>query len=345
MNSIYESAHGVGQATHDTLIGSAAAVGGASSVSERGHAIYDTHTRYASPLAETIAQIRAAHRERCFWMEQRKRSYLALGAYLRTALGWSLNKPPAERKAIEAEALALIDAGEKYVKARKKYKAKEKEGSNSAQLPSIPDNLKRFAHIVVPNVEMISTLIGLETLQEKKMKFLAEQLPVSGWMEAIPGCGLLGLAIIVGEAGDLGNYSNPAKLWKRMGVAVIDGIRQGAIPPGTSRDQRAAAWVERMYSPVRRSRLYTIGVAMAMNKDCPYRQVYLDRKAYEAAKAEADGLIVAPAAKIPKKKASGYRSLGHIDNRARRYMEKRLLRDLWNAWRRESRMEIEREAA
>jgi hypothetical protein len=42
---------------------------------------------------------------------------------------------------------------------------------------------------------------------------------------------------------------------------------------------------------------------------------------------------VCPAAKIPAKNKELYRSDGHVHNRAKRYMEKRLIRDLWRAWR------------
>ena len=41
----------------------------------------------------------------------------------------------------------------------------------------------------------------------------------------------------------------------------------------------------------------------------------------------------APAAKIPKGKASQYRSEGHIHKLAERYMEKRQLKHLWQIWR------------
>jgi hypothetical protein len=54
----------------------------------------------------------------------------------------------------------------------------------------------------------------------------------------------------------------------------------------------------------------------------------------ETEKAQLAGLIVAPAAKIPKNNAEQYMSLGHVANRARRYAEKRLLKHLWQAWRR-----------
>lgn len=302
---------------------------GNNSASDGGQGPLDIHEVNVPALAGTIAAIRAAHRERCFWMEERKRSDLTLGSYLRSALGWALDKPTAERNAIRDQASEIMDAGEAHVKAmRKAVKAAEK-GKTPTALPDMPESLRAFAHIVIPKIEMRGKTDELEAAATKAMERLAKELPVADWVDSIHGFGLKGLAIIIGEAGDLGNYANPSKLWKRMGVAVLDGKRQGGLP----KTAKAEEWEAHGYNRVRRSRLFTIGDSMLKQAKCPYRTLYLDRKAYEAAKAEADGLIVAPAAKIPKGKQAEYRSLGHIDKRARRYVEKRLLRDLWRAWR------------
>jgi hypothetical protein len=46
-------------------------------------------------------------------MDQRKRADLALGSFLRSALGWSRALPDAERKRINSQAQSLIHIGEK----------------------------------------------------------------------------------------------------------------------------------------------------------------------------------------------------------------------------------------
>src|SRR5262245_2420385 len=48
---------------------------------------------------------------------------------------------------------------------------------------------------------------------ESQMEKLARGLPAAGWVKSVRGAGLLGLATIVAEAGDLSNFPNPAKLW------------------------------------------------------------------------------------------------------------------------------------
>lgn len=156
---------------------------------------------------------------------------------------------------------------------------------------------------------------------EKSLTKLAKELPVYPWVESIRGFGAGSLAGIIGEAGDLSRYSNPAKLWKRMGLAVIHGERQRKVKDGASAKEHG-------YSPERRSLVWNIGDTMirgnvrkvkdgdedtgermALNH---YGQIYLNRKDYERPRVESDG---------------------HAHNRAKRYMEKRLLRDLWVAWR------------
>ncbi len=141
---------------------------------------------------------------------------------------------------------------------------------------------------------------------EKRLRKLARQLPVWPWVESVPGFGDLGLAQIVGEAGDLANYPNPAKLWKRMGVAVIGDERQRKVSGADALDHG--------YSPQRRSLLWVIGDSL-LKKAGPYRDIYLAEKARQA-------------------ELHPELSRMHVHLRAKRYMEKRLLRDLWRAWRR-----------
>ena len=137
---------------------------------------------------------------------------------------------------------------------------------------------------------------------EKRLRKLAQHLPVAVWVAEIKGFGTLNLAAIVGEAGDLAGYRNPSCLWKRMGLAVIDGGRQRRV-------SEADAAAAHGYSPQRRCVAYLLGDTLIKAGDgCRYRPVYAERKALEAER-------VATAA--------------HAHNRAARYMVKRVLRDLW----------------
>jgi hypothetical protein len=50
--------------------------------------------------------------------EQRKRADLALGSFLRFALGWSRALPAADRERINAQAQSLIEMGEAELKGK-----------------------------------------------------------------------------------------------------------------------------------------------------------------------------------------------------------------------------------
>lgn len=155
---------------------------------------------------------------------------------------------------------------------------------------------------------------------DRTVENLAKRLPVYPWVESTRGIGALGLGLIVGEAGDLSNYANPAKLWKRFGLAVMpDGRAQGRVSGRACSALSPIAGMPRTdpelqgFSPSRRAILHTIGAAMVKLKGCEYREIYLKRKAYE----------VAETPTLTKM---------HAHRRAMRYMEKRFLRDLWEAW-------------
>lgn len=140
---------------------------------------------------------------------------------------------------------------------------------------------------------------------EKRLTKLAAELPVAGWVQGVRGVGLLSLAAIVGEAGDLSAYANPAKLWKRLGLAVMpDGTRQRRIGGVDALDHG--------YSPARRSVVWNIG-ACIVKAGGPLKAIYDARKVYEAERVE---------------------TKAHAHNRAQRYVEKRFLKDLWSVWRR-----------
>lgn len=256
-------------------------------------------------LDQTIAEIRYHHRTRNFAMEQRKRADLSLLAFLRVQLGWSKSLPEAERKAIAAHAKELADnpAGE-------------------------------WAEVILAAIAARAPFDAVEKQATKEMERLAKTLPVwEGFAKDVRGFGARSLAVIVGEAGDLSAYPKKGHLWKRMGVAVIDGVRQG----GLRKTAGADAWIEHGYNRERRSRMFVIGDCLVKSGE-HYRQTYLRRKEYERNRAVAAGLKVAPSAKIPAKAKDEYISDGHIHRRAQRYMEKMLLRDLRAAWRANSEM-------
>ena len=157
---------------------------------------------------------------------------------------------------------------------------------------------------IFPLVEARDGVEKHRKMVEKRLVKLAKSLPIAPWVESARGVGLASLAAIVGEAGDLAAYDNPAKLWKRMGLAVIDGERQRRVTGVKALDHG--------YSPARRSVMWNLG-ACIVKAGGPLKQIYDARKVYEAERVE---------------------TKMHAHNRAQRYVEKRFLRDLWSQWRR-----------
>lgn len=175
-------------------------------------------------------------------------------------------------------------------------------------------DLKGTAFLAIaPLVAARDAIEGERLSLEKHIVKLGAQTPLAEFVKATHGVGMLSLAGVIGEAGDLGLYANPAKLWKRMGLAVMpDGQRQRRVGGVDA--------MEHGYSPKRRSLVWTIGDCF-VKAGGPYREVYDARKAYEVARVDEEGKPFRPI-------------VCHL--RAKRYAEKRLLRDLWRHWRKEN---------
>lgn len=194
-------------------------------------------------------------------------------------------------------------------------------------------------HLAVrPYVLAQQPLDEQRAMLEKQMVKLAKTLPVYPWVKSVWGFGDLSFASIVGEAGDIGSYKSVAALWKRMGLAVMSGSRQGAPGAGATADD----WIVHGYSKTRRSIMWNVGNGLigAMGKlrplmgeeDLsgynPLQQVFIERVRYEAARLPHKGGTPI------KESATGKESYTlHAANRAKRYVEKRLLRELYSEWR------------
>lgn len=163
----------------------------------------------------------------------------------------------------------------------------------------------------------------------KRMGKLVETLPIADWVEAQRGVGFPMIGKIIASAGDdLSAYPTPAKLWKRFGEHVVDGMA-----PKPTKGKKLG------FNPYYRSVSYQLGDGLikaggTVEKDnlSPWKQVYEARKRYEIEKAKERGLTVVPAAKITKANAPLHMSEGHVHNRAARYMRKKFLEALWQEW-------------
>jgi hypothetical protein len=143
----------------------------------------------------------------------------------------------------------------------------------------------------------------------------------------IKGFSTLALGTIVGEAGNLWNYKNPAKLWRRFGLGV-----DGGSASSTHRMKKTLApdgWEEIGYCPRRRSVMYVVGESLVKgNKTGYYRTLYLNEKKRQCK-------LHPEFEKGLDEKTGRMKTTKRCDLMARRYMEKRLLKHLWQAWRKQ----------
>jgi hypothetical protein len=262
----------------------------------------------ASPA--TIDAIRELQSRRTATLKAILRQDNATGALVRRRLGWSPDLDVKQAEKLKKRAAAIVAAVEKGTQ------------------PDAPDDVIRdVAPFILAAVAAREPFANLLRHTEREMEKLARTLPVWPWAEAVRGFGPKGLASIIGETGDLSDYANPGKVWKRMGLALVGNVRQGSPGPKATADD----WIAHGYVGRRRAIVWNTGEALikaqvrAVKDDDgertgsstaigPYGALYLDRKVYELARDP----TIKPL---------------HAHNRAKRYVEKRLLRDLWKAWR------------
>ena len=123
----------------------------------------------------------------------------------------------------------------------------------------------------------------------------------------------------------MGDNQKKGKWGKRLGLAVIDGQRQGN--PGTNAS--ADDWIAHGYKASRRAEVY------AFIDDVMFRSQW------RGAKDDAPGYPIGPyGAHYARKKAEytirfadELHAKAHAEKAARRYMAKMFIRDLWKAWR------------
>lgn len=158
-----------------------------------------------------------------------------------------------------------------------------------------------------PYLAAMEPLLEEQKAVEKQLVKLVRQLPVYPWAVSVKGFGDLSLAGIVGEcAAPIGEYKSVAAVWKRMGLGVIDGQRQRKIA-----NDKAAA-IEHGYNCQRRAVMWVIGDCL-IKAGGEYKAIYDERKPHEVARCE---------------------TAIHAHRSAHRFMTKRLLRNLYAAWRR-----------
>jgi len=194
-----------------------------------------------APVAAISAQLVILQRKRSVILKSRNMQANRLQAIVAGTLGYSSGMPEKERRA-------------KFVEASKVIKA-------IADGKPMDHPMKEVIQVTLTGINAFNNMkAGLE----KEMVKFAKQLPVAKWVQKPEqrGFGLLFLAIVIGETGDLFNYSNPGKVWRRLGCAPWEfggKVHMGASWRMGKDKLPAEEWSKFGYSPRRRSIAYLIG--------------------------------------------------------------------------------------
>lgn len=157
-------------------------------------------------------------------------------------------------------------------------------------------------------------------LVEKRLAELAAMLPVFEWWNDQHGLGAGGLASIIGEAGDLSRFNTTGKLRKWMGMALIAGERQ--------RKKIGDEAVIHGFVPRRRAVLWTVGESLFKTQS-----QRTDKETGDLLREAGPYRLIYDEYRLRDEEKNPDLTKGHHHNRAKRYMERRLLDDLWHKWR------------
>jgi hypothetical protein len=266
-------------------------------------------------LLATVAYIRARHRDRRFAMKIQQKLDRSLESYLRrNATDWHPDKSDAEREKANKEVKELL----------KRIRAGEPH--EFARVVSITDKARAPAD-------------EWRKEHERAMEEAARKLPVFEWVKSVPGVAELGLATIIAEAAavrpdgsvaTLSDYSEPAKLWKRLGFAPFDGHAGSTWKRDSWRPRTLTAeeWKENPFSGERYSLIEQLAESL-------FKKQWIGAaKADNEGEGRPNGVYGEIYAKRRKHTAQHHPdwTKQHSFRDALRIMMKCFLKDLWSEW-------------
>lgn len=222
----------------------------------------------------------------------------AIGALVRRGLGWHKDAPDAE--AIRKRAASLV--------------------SSFMKSGEVSDEDRHIGNVLRGDLTATSEMLSIAEKArheiELDMKRIARKLPACVFVKSVGGFGELGFAVLIGETGDLSNYSTPDKVRKRLGLAPYNG-RAGSNwrkKGGLTAEQ----WIDFGYRAQRRAQVFAVIEDPLFRHQAkqkgPYHAIYLARREHTA-QTHPDW------------------TKGHSHGDAKRIMVQRLADDLWKEWR------------
>jgi hypothetical protein len=188
-------------------------------------------------MNNVVEAIKGHHRRRRYAMKVQQKIDRALESFIRiNATKWTYDAAEADREKFNREVAKIIASARKG------------------------DGDKLIVELVQKTDRGREPFDAIRKAAESAMEKLTEHLPVAEWIKGVRGAGALGLATIVAEAGDLANYPNPAKLWKRLGFAPYDGHAGSSWKRQTWRPRTLTAeeWIANPFSGERYALMHQI---------------------------------------------------------------------------------------
>lgn len=273
-----------------------------------------------------IEELQKAQKQKVWYTKTRIMNQNRLIATIAGRIGYSSNMKESDREKLFTEAKQIV---------------KEIENGTDTK----HNELKMM---VIKTCIFIDDLSDTIKYIKKEMEALVKKLPIASWIEGEDrrGFDYGTLATIIGEAGDLSNYENPGKLWRRFGCAPYehgDKVLMGSTwRSGREGKLPASCWEEFGYSPRRRSIVYLIGENTVKTNKGSYRKRYDEAKASAAenhpewtrcSKCTGTGLVKG-------KKCGNCKGTGKVMLRCHRHAmllaSKKFLKDLWIEWNKDS---------
>lgn len=272
---------------------------------------------------EIVKDLRVLQRQREWHLKSRNMISNRLVATVAGTIGYSSGMTDTERKKKFSEAMKVID------------QIMEGEVASSVE------------EIVTTAMVSVVAFNRMKLVAEGKMEELAKQLEIAEWVSKPEqrGFGLLSLAKVLGETGDLANYANPGKVWRRLGCAPFtkEGVTlMGATWRSRSNKKdvvtlRAKDWEEFGYPPRRRSLAYLIGEGLLKQNKSIYRERYDTAKAIAMKKPDWTRCDKCKGTrKIKRSKCENCKGTGEVKMRCHNHgmllATKLLLKNLWIIW-------------
>lgn len=223
----------------------------------------DPDTQVPLAISAIVKELVSLQNSRRFCIVQKNRSERAIESLIATTMGFRVDGTEKDRKAVFARAktfrLAVEKGGEGHTNT---------DGHAASALSAL-------VPLILISAENRKPWTDLRKKVEDDMKKKAKDLPVYDFAKSVKGLGPLGLACLTAEAGiPIDQYRTVSGLWKRMGLAVLDGRRQQK-----SRDKSEAA--RQGYSPRRRAEVW------AFCSDSMFRKQWMGLKSVYLAEVKA----------------------------------------------------------